>query len=230
MIDLSIRSSEPEWMDAEGIDPAEFGRCLGDLEIVNRVTLGHRPVLRWLAKATEDVPAFTLLDVGYGNGDLLRAISRWAKKNGKQAALSGIDLSHSSELAARATTPIEMPIDFRTGDVFEMDPGERFDFVVTSLMTHHLTDEYVVAFLRWIDMTARIGWFNHDLQRSVIAYYGFKAMGAIARWHAMVQHDGAVSITKAFRRGEWEQFLREAAVPGRVTWQLPFKLCVSSVR
>ncbi len=217
-------------MDVEEVSSAEFARCLGDLEIVGRVTLGHWPVLRWLSRATKGLSGFSLLDVGYGNGDLLRAIHRWAAKRKLSVALSGVDLNPSSELAARAATPAEWKIDFRTGDVFDFTPAEKPDFVVTSLMTHHLTDPQLVAFLRWMDATAVRGWFNHDLHRHVIAYYGFRALAAVTRWHRMVRHDGAVSITRSFRRVDWERLLAEAGVAAEVRWVIPFKLCVGHLK
>ncbi len=230
MIDLSVRSREAEWMDEAGADVADFGRCLADLEMVNRVTFAHRPVLRWLALATRNRPSFTLLDVGYGNGDLLRAIAKWAARTGKRAALTGIDLNPASEAAARAATPPGLGIVFRTADVFEIGDRETFDFVVTSLMTHHLGDEALVAFLGWIDRAARIGWFNHDLHRHVVAYYGFRALGWAAQWHRMVRHDGAVSVAKGFRRADWLDLLERAGVHAEIRWRMPFKLCLQRLR
>ncbi len=230
MIDLSVRGTEPEWMDDPGHDPEDFGRCLGDLAAVNRVTLGTWPTLRWLKRATRGMDSFSLFDVGFGHGDMLRAIARWAAKRGLRAELSGIDLMHSSEIAARAATPPELGITYLTGDVLAYEPERRPDFVVTSLMTHHLTDAQIVMLLRWMDRVAVRGWFNCDLQRHIVAYYGFRVMAAIAQWHGMVRHDGAVSITKAFRRPEWEAMLAEAGVVAEIKWMLPFKLCVGRLK
>jgi 2-polyprenyl-3-methyl-5-hydroxy-6-metoxy-1,4-benzoquinol methylase len=230
MIDLAVRSSEPEWMDVEEVDAAEFGRCLGDLAAVNIVTLARRPTLRWLSRATQGMSSFSLLDVGFGHGDMLRVIARWAARRGLAAELSGIDLNPSSEIAARAATPPEMAIDYRTGDVLAWEPERRPDFVVTALMTHHLTDDQVVALLRWMDRVAVRGWFNSDLHRHVIAYYGFRVMAAIAQWHRMVRHDGAVSIAKSFRRADWEQLTAAAGVDAEIRWMIPFKYCVSRIK
>ncbi len=217
-------------MDVEDVSAGEFAKCLGDLEMVNLVTLGHWPTLRFLARATKGLSGFSVLDVGFGNGDLLRAIFKWATKRGLSVDLSGVDLNPSSELAARAATPAEMNIDFRTGDVFAFVPDKKPDFIVTSLMTHHLTDPQLVALLRWMEATSVRGWFNHDLHRHIVAYYGFRALAALTRWHRMVRHDGAVSITRSFRRADWDRLLAEAGVDAEVRWVLPFKLCVSHLK
>ena len=104
-MDFSIRSHLPEVMDEPGLDSATYQRCLADLAALNRLTMTHRPVLRWLAKATRRLAPgarFSLLDVAYGQGDLLRAIAAWAERRGLNAVLSGIDLNPRSAIAASA--------------------------------------------------------------------------------------------------------------------------------
>jgi trans-aconitate methyltransferase len=161
---------------------------------------------------------------------MLRAIARWAAKRGKRATLSGIDLSPSSERAARLATPPELAIEYVTADVFAYEPPIRPDFVVTALMTHHLPDANVVELLRWMDRVAVRGWFNNDLHRHWVAYHAFRAMGGVARWHTMVRHDGAVSIARSFRRAEWEALLAEAGISAEIRWMTPFKLCVGRLK
>ena len=73
-MDLSRRSDAVEEMDGPGVDAATYARCLHDLAMINRVTLTHRPTLRWLARATRDLPPdvpLTVLDVACGEGDLM---------------------------------------------------------------------------------------------------------------------------------------------------------------
>jgi 2-polyprenyl-3-methyl-5-hydroxy-6-metoxy-1,4-benzoquinol methylase len=229
-MDFSTRSTLEELMDTETVDVADFGRCLGDLRIVNIVTLGKRPTLRWLARATKGLRSFSLLDVGFGHGDMLRAIARWSDKRGLAARLSGIDLHPSSEMAARAATPAELRIEYRTADVFAFAPAPAPDFIVSALMTHHLSDAQVIAMLQWMDRTAVRGWFISDLHRSRIAYWGFRAMAAVSGWHRFVRHDGAVSIARSFRRADWERYLAEAGVEAEIRWRLPFKYCVGRLR
>lgn len=120
-MDLSVRSTMPEVLDGETVDIADYRRCLNELAVVNRITLTHRPSLHWLAQATKGWPVgekFSVLDVGYGDGDLLRAIARWADRRGLKAQLTGIDLNPRSAQAASGATPPEMDITYLTGDVF----------------------------------------------------------------------------------------------------------------
>ncbi len=87
-----------------------------------------------------------------------------------------------------------------------------------------------MAFLRWMERHARHGWFVNDLHRHALPYHGFRLLARAMRWHRFVQHDGPVSIARAFRRAEWQRLLAEAGVPGEVRWVFPFRLCVGRLR
>ncbi|MBV8970817.1 MAG: methyltransferase domain-containing protein [Sphingomonadaceae bacterium] len=234
MRSFAARSGEAEWMDGDDVPPAVLAACLRDLAAVNTVTLARRPTLAWLARATAGLARgerFTLLDVGYGEGDMLRAVHRWATKRGFRPRLIGIDLAPGSEPAARAATDAALGIDFRTGDVFAFDPAERIDFVVSSLVTHHLSDDQVRAFLRWMEARAARGWFVNDLRRHWFAFYGFRALAAAMRWHAFVRHDGPVSIARSFVDADWHRALADAGVVGATVERVfPFRLCVGRIK
>ena len=233
MTNLCHRSSAAELMDADGLDAAEYARCLGDLERVNRLTLTHRPTLRWLDAATRDLrpgAALSVLDVACGHGDLLRAIHAWATGRGLCPVLAGIDLNPRSAVAAATATPPGVDIAWRTGDVFDDTPAPRPDFIVSSQFAHHLNDAQVVLFLRWMERHAGRGWFIADLHRHALAYYGFPLLARLMGWHRIVRLDGTVSIARSFRRGEWRRLIAAARVPASVHWRIMFRYCVSRLR
>ena len=74
---LAIRSTADELMDADDLDPATYRAVVGDLARVNTVTLARRPTIAFLKRAVRD-GHLRLLDVGFGDGDMLRGIARWA--------------------------------------------------------------------------------------------------------------------------------------------------------
>ena len=234
--DLGRRSSETELMDTEPVDINEYRRCLQDLAKVNTLTLTRRPILRWLARAMARVGSgerVSLIDVGYGYGDILRAIRVWSRRRGYVFDFVGLDLNPMSEPIARAATPSDMAIDFRTGDVFTVELGRRFDFVISSQMTHHLSDDVLVAFIQWMERTAVRGWFIGDLHRHAIPLNAFGLLARLAGWHRFVQHDGPVSIARSFRREDWQRLLAAAGqdpAEVEIRWHVPFRLCVSRSR
>jgi 2-polyprenyl-3-methyl-5-hydroxy-6-metoxy-1,4-benzoquinol methylase len=232
-MDLSRRSTDPELMDETTTSPADYARCLADLEMVNRVTFTHRPTLHWLDRATASMrpgaPIY-ILDVASGHGDLLRAIQRWSVKRGIKVRLEGIDLNPRSAVAAALATPQEMAITWRTGDVFAYRPASPPDFIVSSQFTHHLDDVQVVAFLAWLERNATWGWFVADLHRHAIPYYGFRMLARLMGWHPIVRYDGTVSIARSFRRPDWERLTALAGVQADIRWHAMFRLCVSHLR
>lgn len=234
MTDFRERSPQLEWMDTQTIDAADFAQCLADLAVVNSVTLARPPTLAFMRRVARGMAAggrLSVLDVGFGEGDMLRRIHRWGTRRGLQLDLSGVDLNPWSTAAAETATPPGMGIRYVTGDLFDLAAGET-DVVISSLFTHHLTDAQVVAFLAWMEARARRGWFVNDLHRHAIAFHGFRLLSGAAGWHRFVQHDGPISVARSFRRRDWDALLRRAGLAGKATvrWHMPFRLCVSRVR
>src|SRR5690606_22879653 len=102
--------------------PALYDRVLADLARVNRWTFAAAPTLSFLARATRGMNGFRLLDVGFGQGDMLRRIAVWARCRGLDAELVGVDLNPRSAAAASAATPDGFSISYRTGDYSKI-PG-----------------------------------------------------------------------------------------------------------
>lgn len=213
--DLSRRSTESEWLDDADVNPAELALVLHDLARFNGAMLGYWPVITWLRRATKDArsdQAFTLVDVGCGYGDLLRVIRRWARKRGLSIKLIGLDLSRQTIAIARAASDDADEIDYQVADVFEFRSSVPVDFVVSSLLTHHLSDAMIVKFLRWMENTARKGWLVYDLQRHVVPYLFIGLMGKLTRLNKTVIHDGKISVARSLTRVEWNQRIAAAGI------------------
>jgi SAM-dependent methyltransferase len=236
-IDFGTRSTLDERMDTEQVSFEEFRDCLVDLSRVNRWTLARRPTLAFLERlARRGLPhgrPLEVVDVGSGHGDMLRKIDAWAEERGVSISLTGVDLNPWSGRAASEATSSRRPIRWVTADAFAYHAPQGIDVVVSSLFAHHLPDPQVVRFLRWMEMTARLGWFINDLQRHPVPYHVFRRLARIARYHRFVQHDGPVSIARAFHRSDWQRLLAAAGIAATdvtVTWWFPFRLCVERMK
>ncbi|RZT57302.1 2-polyprenyl-3-methyl-5-hydroxy-6-metoxy-1,4-benzoquinol methylase [Sphingomonas sp. BK036] len=224
---LATRSQAEELMDADDLDAATYADVVGDLASVNTVTLARRPTLDFLARATAGRKTFRLLDVGFGDGDMLRRIARWAAARGIEAELVGVDLNPRSEQAARAHGG---DIRYVTGDYADL-ADEPWDVIVSSLVAHHMTRNQLVAFLRFMERHASAGWFVNDLHRHGFAHWGFPILATVARWHPIVRHDGTLSIARSYRPDEWPPILSDAGIStATVRRVFPFRLCVERLR
>lgn len=221
--DFSARALLPEMMDDPGLDVATYAAVVADLARVNSLTMARPPTLAWLARHSAGLERWSVLDVGFGQGDMLRAV---AARHGPGARLVGIDLNPRSALAARAATPPDMGIEWRTGLAEDID--FQPDFIISSLVAHHMADCELVAFIGWMQRTARRGWLINDLHRHPIAWAGFRMLAAVMRWHPIVAHDGALSVRRAFVRADWQRLLAAAGVAAQVRWHLPFRWTVAS--
>lgn len=231
-MDFAVRAQLSEWMD-EPCSYEDFRACLVDLEQVNRLTVAYRPTLRWLdALPRRGNEPLHIVDVGCGGGGMLRQVERWAKRRGVAVRLTGIDLNPYAARAAREMTAGSSTIAWWTGDAFSYAPSAPVDVVISSLFTHHLPDAEIVRFLAWMEGTARRGWFINDLHRERAPYHGFQLLAKVMRWHRFVQHDGPVSIRRAFQPEDWERYLKLAGVAletVRVQTFRPARLCVGRV-
>lgn len=229
---LRTRAIADELMDAPDLDAETYAAVVGDLAKVNVVTLAARPTLGFLRRAFAAHPGerLRILDVGFGDGDMLRGIARWASKRGHEVELVGVDLNPRSERAARAHTPAEMAIRWVTGDYADL-ADEPWDCVISSLVAHHMTHAELIAFLRFMDAHARVGWLVNDLHRHRFAHLGFPILARLAGWHRIVRLDGTLSIARSYRPAEWPPILAEAGVEGaRIYRAFPFRLCVEKLR
>jgi SAM-dependent methyltransferase len=229
MRSLKQRVRDDEQMDDPSLDPKVYDEVLKGLGRVNAWTFAARPTLAFLARATRGRDRFSLLDVGSGEGGMLRVIARWARKRGLAAELSGVDLNPKSEGVARGMIPDDMPIAYRTGDYRDLG---RFDLVVSSLVAHHMTDEQLLDFLRWMEANSDRGWLVNDLHRHGFAYHGFPLLTTLLGVHHIVREDGQLSIARSFRPGDWRAILAEAGVTDgvKVRRYFPFRLCVERLR
>ena len=232
-VDFCSRAQLSEWMD-EPCSYDDFRACLHDLAQVNRLTLAYGPTLQWLqttARSSKD--PLHIVDVGCGGGDMLRQVERWAKRESLAVRLTGIDLNPYAARAAREMTPASSAIEWVTGDAFSFEPAARIDLVISSLFTHHLSDAVIIRFIAWMERVAEQGWFINDLHRERLPYLGFQLLAKVMRWHRFVQHDGPISIRRAFRHDDWKAYMEGAGVPMESVKVLSFRparLCVARVK
>ena len=223
---LRVRAQAEELMDADDLPTDVYAEVVGDLAKVNVVTMASRPTLAFLGRVAENADRLRILDVGFGDGDMLRHIARWADRRGLTVELVGVDLNSRSEAAARAHTPPGLPIRWITGDYGDQ-AGVGWDAVISSLVAHHMTHDQLVTFLRFMKREAARGWLINDLHRHALAHAGFPILARLFGWHRIVRLDGTLSIARSYRPAEWKPILAEAGVrDARIYRAFPFRLCV----
>jgi SAM-dependent methyltransferase len=215
----------------------ELRACLQDIARVNRLTFAYRPTIFWMERLIAADPSsarpLRVVDVGCGDGDMLRRIDAWAAKRGAAVALTGIDLNPDAIRAAKEATPPAKRIEWIIGDAISDATSGEVDVVISSLLTHHLTDPQIVLFLRWMEKTARRGWFINDLHRQPVPYHLFRLWARFTNWHPFVKYDGPVSIRRSFVVEDWHNLCAASGLTSEtiaIKEYRPARLCVGRVK
>ena len=125
---------------------------------------------RWIL-ARAPARAAAALDIGCGSGDLCAALAPRAER------IIGIDLSRRMIESAQRRCSSLPNVEFRTGDVIEMElPPTGFDLVVSAATLHHVPLRAVLSRIeRWlrpggrllvVDLRRPVGWIDPALARA----------------------------------------------------------------
>jgi 2-polyprenyl-3-methyl-5-hydroxy-6-metoxy-1,4-benzoquinol methylase len=211
MIDLSVRSNVLEEMDDLSSPVDQVMQNLRELEVINNRLGGYSPVLSVLDKLVTDKPV-TIVDIGSGAGDMLRAIQQWAIAKRKNVNLVGID--YNPVMVGYATWhSAGRNIAYKQWNVYDDTVlNENADIVTCSLFLHHFTHEEAVDLLKRMYKIANRAVIINDLHRHWFAYYGIKLLTNLFSKTYMVKNDAPLSVARAFRRKDWMHLLQAAGI------------------
>lgn len=210
-------------MEASDCDPERLYRTYRRFQVINTwLSRTHALYTRWLRPlmALEARP-YTLLDIGFGGGDILRALHHWAGRDGYELAATGIEIDQ------RALDYVQH-LQWPQGCAFRRESlegliaaGERYDFVISNHVLHHVPAAELRALLFQAQSLANLRVVFNDLARSDLAWLGFAALTLYGFSDTFIREDGLLSIKRAYTYRE----LRALAPPD---WQLerllPFRL------
>ncbi|HEY2990726.1 MAG TPA: methyltransferase domain-containing protein [Candidatus Binatia bacterium] len=225
------RSLEKEMMDLPGNPPELLQGDLANLRTLNGCLGGYRGVLRYLrhfARA-RSMANFSLLDIGTGGGDVPTTIAHWARSEGIEAKIVGIDLDPVTLGVARGQIRSFPEISLVRADVFCLPfAPSSFDLVHVSQVLHHFSETEIVSVLESASKIARRAVLVSDLIRHPISYYGVTALTRLFSRNEMTRTDAPLSVKRAFTLREWKELFGRADIgPARVAPLFPFRVFAS---
>ena len=226
LVDTSHRSSEMEIMDDFTMEGALFRDTLDKLEIINRFLGGNSVTingLKNLLKNQSKNKTITIVDLGCGNGDILRDVAKFGRKNNYSFNLIGIDANLAATEYAKELSKEYSELSFKTIDILSEDfKKQSYDVVLCTLFLHHFKNEELISFLKTTTNKATIGVVVNDLHRHKLAYYLFKLIGFFIK-NKMVRQDGLTSVLRAFKRKDLENIAKEIKVHFSIQWKWAFR-------
>ena len=200
------RSSEEEIMDDFQLQGSPLKTTLQDLDKVNKYLGGNEITLEGVEKIMKSScfeQPLQILDVGCGNGSVLKGVAQLGRKKGVKMELKGIDANTHAIEIARENCREYPEIKFEAQDVFSKAfEKEKTDIVLCTLTLHHFTDEEIKRLLQIFVRKSKMGIVINDLKRSRLAYQLFQLFCAAFIRNAIAREDGLVSIKRSFRKKE----------------------------
>jgi 2-polyprenyl-3-methyl-5-hydroxy-6-metoxy-1,4-benzoquinol methylase len=224
-----FRNPQLELLDEEDIPVADLERNLDELEVINRLLGGHKASLKGIQYFGLKNANHTLLDIGSGGGDTLRAIakSHFARHFSE---LHGADLKQICVQYANNKSLEYNKIKFYLSDykLWLQENTGKYDIISNALFCHHFSNEALIEMLKMMKQHARIGFMVNDLQRHFLAYYSIKILTFLFSKSYLVKHDAPLSVARSFKRKDWEYLLKEAGIDNaQIKWSWAFRYIIT---
>ena len=227
-INTKYRSDEPEIMDNFEMEGEILRDALDKIAKINQLLGGNQLTLQGVKELIGKVPKtteFTIVDVGCGNGDMLRIIADYGLKNNYDFRLIGIDANNFTINHARQLSDNYPNISYLCKDIFSQSFEElKYDIVLCTLTLHHFKEDEIIRLMTIFNMNSRIGIVINDLHRSALAYRLFQGLCFVFQLNAMSKQDGLVSILRGFKKEELIRFSKKIQfVNYKIHWKWAFR-------
>lgn len=227
-IDTKYRTDNPEIMDDFAMEGEVLKDALDKIAKINQLLGGNQLTLQGvqeLVSNSSKVEPITIVDIGCGNGDMLRALAEYGEKNDFNFRLIGIDANKFTVNYARELSIHYPNISYRCEDVFEDYFAKlKYDIVLCTLTLHHFKEDEIINLMSLFKKNSSIGFVINDLQRSAVAYRLFQALCFVFRLNEMSRKDGLTSILRGFKKEELLQFSKKLKLQNyNIQWKWAFR-------
>lgn len=213
MPNFSIRTLLPEKMDQPGLAADETRQALREIELINKLLGGYVVIFGALDNLEWNNEPITIMDLGCGGGDMLRAIAKWANDKHRKVNLIGVDWNPVMTDYASEKSKDFPNINFRTMSVFDDElMNEKADITMNSLFCHHFDNDELVELIQRMHRLASHAVIINDIHRHWFAYYSIKVITLLFSKSSMVKYDAPLSVARSLSRKEWKQILISAGI------------------
>jgi 2-polyprenyl-3-methyl-5-hydroxy-6-metoxy-1,4-benzoquinol methylase len=227
-ISTKYRSEDPEIMDNFAMEGEILREALDKIAKINQLLGGNQLTLQGVRDLIIKIPKgteITIIDVGCGNGDMLRTLADYGLKKQLNFKLIGIDANNFTINHARKLSVNYQNIYYRCEDIFDKPFEElKYDIVLCTLTLHHFKDNEIIELMTVFNTNAKVGIVINDLHRSAIAYQLFQVLCFVFRLNSMSRDDGLVSILRGFKKEDLIGFSKKLKLDNyKIQWKWAFR-------
>lgn len=226
-VNTKNRSLEPEIMDNLSMEGEQLRTALDKIAAINRRLGGNKATIDGIAtilKTSRMGEPISVIDLGCGSGDMLRAIADYGRRNKRSFLLTGIDANEFTVNYARKLSAGYPEIEYRCADILDEESLKgRYDIAIATLFMHHFSNDEVVQICSRLLQKVGTGIVINDLHRCRTAYYLFRFISLFLT-NPMVRKDGAISVLRGFKRKELNDISKQLEnTASRIRWKWAFR-------
>ena len=203
-INTNKRSNKTEIMDDFALEGEVLRDALDKIASINQLLGGNLLTLHSVQKLVHSLPRqqeITIVDVGCGNGDMLRVLADYGLKNNYNFKLIGIDANNFTINHAQKLSEKYKNISFQCEDVFGKPFEEiKYDIILCTLTLHHFKNKEIIQLMSRFYANSKVGIVINDLHRSALAYRLFQGLCFVFKLNSMSREDGLTSILRGFKK------------------------------
>lgn len=227
-LDTTYRTDAAEIMDDFSLKGKLLIDALDKIAVINQWLGGNKLTLNGVEKLIQDIPKespICILDLGCGNGDMLRSLADYAVTNQRNFTLIGIDANEFTLQYAKESSINYPNIKYLSEDIFEFDWAHySIDIALCTLTLHHFKDEKIIDFIQTLNQKTNVGIVVNDLQRSKVAYRLFQIICFVFQLNKMSKEDGLTSILRGFKKEELIAFSNKLKLANyTIAWKWAFR-------
>ena len=222
------RTDKPEIMDDFSMEGDVLRDALDKIAKINQLLGGNQLTLRGIQElmtTITTVKELMIIDVGCGNGDMLRTIADFGLKNDLEFKLIGIDANAFTINHARKLSKYYPNITYLCKDIFDEPFSKlKYDIVLCTLTLHHFKEDEIMKLMTLFYANSTIGIVINDLHRSAVAYRLFQALCWVFRLNEMSREDGLTSILRGFKKQELIRYSENLHFSNyKIQWKWAFR-------